>query len=118
LLILAAHFLRSAQFVATAICVMLTFIVFAYKPYAARLAQIALLIGTLEWIATAFALSAERSAIGAPALRMQIILVSVGAVCFLSIFVFYTRTLRERFGLGRSAEIPQADDVPESPVSV
>jgi hypothetical protein len=110
LLVLAAHFLRSAHFIAAAICIMLTFIVFVYKPYAARLAQIALLIGTFEWIATTLALSAERSAVGAPALRMQIILGSVASVCFLSIFVFYSRTLRERFGLGRRPDVQESPD--------
>ena len=80
-----------------------------FKPIAARLVQIALFLGTIEWISTALALGAQRSAAGAPATRMLIILLSVAAVCLLSIFVFYSRTLKERFGLDKS-EPEETDD--------
>jgi len=98
MLVLAAHFFRATQPIPTAIYVFLMFFLFMYRPINARLVQLALLMGTIEWISTAIALSAQRAAMGEPATRMLIILGSVAAVCFLSIFLFYTPTLKERFG--------------------
>ena len=97
LLTLAAHFLRAGQLMPTAICIFLLFFLFMYTPLSARLVQLALVLGTIEWISTAVAFSAQRAAIGEPAGRMQAILGSVAAVSFLSIFVFYSSILKRRF---------------------
>jgi hypothetical protein len=115
MLVLAAHFLRAIQPIPTAIYVFLMFFLFMFKPINARLVQLALLMGTIEWISTAIALSAQRAAMGAPATRMLIILGSVAAVTFLSIFLFYTPTLKARFGLaaekeGTNPEAPEPEN--------
>ena len=115
LLILAAHFVRSGSLIATAICVFLMFGLFMFKAPSARLVQIALFMGTIEWISTAVALAAQRSAMGTESTRMLVILLSVAAVCFLSIFVFFTRTLKERFELDKEGTIKDDDPEVERP---
>lgn len=115
LLILAAHFVRSGSLIATAICVFLMFGLFTFKAPSARLVQIALFMGTIEWISTAVALAAQRSAMGTDSTRMLVILLSVAAVCFLSIFVFFTRTLKERFELDKDTTVNDDDPEVERP---
>ncbi len=112
LLVLGAHFVRSGPLLPAAVCIFLIAGLFFRNPIAARLAQLALFLGTIEWILTASSLAMYRSMAGVPSTRMVIILGSVAAFTFMSIFVFYTKTLKERYGI--STEKKSSDRGPTS----
>lgn len=112
LLVLGAHFVRSGPLLLTAFCFLLIAGLFFRKPITARLVQLALFLGTIEWILTASNLAAYRSMAGEPSTRMVIILGSVAALTFLCIFVFTTKTMKERYGL--SVRNQSSDPVPTS----
>ena len=112
ILVLGAHFVRSGPLLLTVFCIFLIAGLFYRKPVTARLVQLALFLGPIEWILTASSLAAYRSTAGEPSTRMVIILGSVAAFTFLCIFVFNTKTMKERYGL--SAEKHSSDPVPTS----
>jgi len=112
LLVLGAHFVRSGPLLLTAFCFFLIAGLFYRKPVTARVVQLALFLGTIEWILTASSLAAYRSMAGEPSTRMVIILGSVAAFTFLSAFVFATKTMKERYGL--SVKNQSSDKIPTS----
>ena len=76
---------------------MLTLII--RHPIPARLVQIALFLATVEWISITNKLMAYRMYMGSDYMRMTVILGVVALVAFLSIFVFSSKTLKNRYGL-------------------
>jgi len=98
-LLLAAHFLRAENMIATAASVLIVSLLFVRRPWAARVLQAALLLGSLEWLLSIIGLVRTRIGLGEPYLRAALIL---GAVCLLTAIaslVFETRRLRARYGL-------------------
>ena len=98
-LLLAAHFLRMGRIGLLIACVAVAAMVFVKKPWAARTAQVALVLGTLEWLRTLTMFTAARRAAGQPYLRLVIILGCVAAFTALTTLVFRSAKVRERFGL-------------------
>jgi hypothetical protein len=98
-LVLAAHFLRSGNVAVVALCLALPLVLLVRRPWAARVVQLALLLGGLEWIRTLVALASHRQAMGEAWIRMAVILGAVGLVTLLSALVFRARALRERYRL-------------------
>jgi hypothetical protein len=98
-LLLVAHFLRMGRIGLLIAYVAVAALLFVKKPWAARTAQIALAIGTLEWLRTIYVATAHRRAAGEPYLRLVLILGAVAAFTALSELVFRNATVRERFGL-------------------
>jgi hypothetical protein len=96
LVLLAAHFYRAGVYVLAAASFALIVLLFVAQPWAARLLRGVLLLGTIEWLRTAWVLAAHRAAIGQPSLRMLAILGSVAAV------TAFSAVLAGR--LGRDAE--------------
>lgn len=97
LLLLAAHFYRSTNHLLATLCVCLTFLTLVRRPIAARLLQIMLFIGAIEWLRSAIFLVKERAAMGESFARLALIL---GAVCLftaLSAIIFQTKALKTRF---------------------
>ncbi len=79
------------------ICVSLVCLTMVRRPWAARVLQFALLLGSVEWLRAAIFLVNQREVMGQPFVRLAVIL---GAVCLfttLSSFVFQTKTLKSRF---------------------
>ena len=68
-LLLAAHFLRAEHMVAAAARVLIVSLLFVRRPWAARLLQAALLLGSLEWLLSIIALVRTRTGMGEPYLR-------------------------------------------------
>jgi len=58
------------------------------RPWVARLVQVALILGALEWIRTLYELVQVRVAIGQPVTRMTVILGVVVVVTFCSSLLF------------------------------
>jgi hypothetical protein len=78
------------------------------RPWMARLVQVVLLVGGLEWIRTLFMNIATRSDLGEPWMRMAVILGAVTLFTWGSLLVFRSPALRARYGLEEQA--PAADE--------
>lgn len=101
-LVLAAHFLRAGILPFVLAAVSLILFMFVRRTWAARLIQLGLALGTVEWIRTLIVLVVVRRQTGEPFTRLAIILGAVAAVTAASALVFRTHTLRDYFRLGRT----------------
>jgi hypothetical protein len=84
-LLLGAHFMREGALVLTAACGVLALAAAWRERRVARLVQLALLLGTLEWLWTAYVLMQQRVAMGRPWGRMVLILAIVALLTAASI---------------------------------
>lgn len=80
LLLLGAHFLRTDETLAVALCAGVLALLAVPQRWAVRVVQAALLLGTAEWLWTLLLLVQQRSALGRPWLRMALILGAVAAL--------------------------------------
>jgi hypothetical protein len=80
LLLLGAHFFRAGLMPLTALCAMLVALLFVRARWAVRSLQVALALGTLEWVRTAWVFAAARAAQGEPYGRLLAILGTVAAL--------------------------------------
>ena len=101
LLVLAAHFLRYGQELGVIASLLLIGLLFVQRAWAARLIQVALGLGAIEWARTLFELVQVRVALGAPVVRMVLILGIVIAVTAVSAVLFQTSTLKRIYGMSR-----------------
>jgi hypothetical protein len=98
--VLAAHFLRAGRFGLTTICLLFPAILLIPHKVSARVVQIALVLGSLEWMRTLVVLASHRQAMGEAWTRMAIILGFVAAFTAASALAFRMKGLRERYELG------------------
>ena len=84
LVILAAHFSRAGADLVAGLVLVVPFLLFVRKPWAAWVLRIALLLGGLEWLRTLVRLVGERRAIGEDWIRLAVILCAVVLVTFLA----------------------------------
>ena len=96
-LVLGAHFLRAGQWGGVAAALALLALLAVPRPWAARAAQAALLLGAAEWLRTLVRLVAERREEHVPYTRLAVILGAVAASTAASALVFESRRLRARF---------------------
>jgi hypothetical protein len=104
-LVLAAHFLRAGNLILVIICLGALLILLIRESWAARLVQVLLLLGSLEWIRTMMGLMAERKSLGQPWIRMAAILTGVALFTAASALSLQGKRMRERYprpGPGRS----------------
>ncbi|HSG97108.1 MAG TPA: hypothetical protein VLA11_03885 [Woeseiaceae bacterium] len=99
LVVLGAHFLRDGFDVGVAVCVVLIGLLFVRRVWAARIIQLALVLGAFEWVLTLYTLAQVRAAHGMPATRLVIILAAVAVVTLLSTFLFQTSALKNIYKL-------------------
>jgi len=100
-LLLGAHFIRSGSILLAVPALLFPFLLFIRRAWAARLVQLILAFGLIEWVITLLHLVAERCVDGQPWIRLTIILGSVAAFTGGSALLFsFSRTLRRRYGLG------------------
>jgi hypothetical protein len=100
LLLLAAHYYRAGLWPLAAVVVLLNAVLLVARPWAARLVQIALLLGAFEWLRALAGFVAERIAAGQPYLRLIAILAAVALFTASAALVFRSYRLRVRYGLG------------------
>lgn len=98
-LILSAHFSRQDFPILSILCLLIPLILFIKRAWVAKLIQIVLIIGSIEWIRILFVYANERQAIGAPYIRLVIILGIVALFTGLSALVFRNQSLKERYQL-------------------
>ena len=96
LLLLAAHFFRAGN-PAMWIVLLLLVLFLVRRRWAARVLQVSLLIGAVEWSRTALALIAARSETGQPFLRLALILGAVALVTALCSLIFQTTRMKTWF---------------------
>ena len=94
LLILGAHFLRYGNEVGVALSVAPIALLFVRRPWAARVVQVVLALGAIEWATTLVGLVQMRLAQGQPATRMAIILGVVVVVTAAAALLFETQTMK------------------------
>ena len=103
-LLLAAHFFRAGMYPLFAASLAFPFVLLVQRRWAARLVQVALVLGALEWVRITLMLIMIRQDDGRPWMRMAIILGSVAALTAASGLVFRLGPLKKRYKLG-DAEI-------------
>lgn len=96
-LILGAHFFRAGLFPLAAISLILPLLLFIRQNWIARLSQVFLVIGALEWIRTLLSLVEMRQAMGMPWIRLAVIIGIVSLITGLSALVFQSKGLKERY---------------------
>ena len=101
LVVLGAHFLRFGSYIGVFAALLLIALLFLRRPWVARLMQIVLVLGALEWLRTAYELGHMRALQGEPYGRMLVILGAVAAVALCSALLFQTKTLKDMYRLGR-----------------
>lgn len=83
-LLLAAHFYRSGHLILVAVAVALPLVLLLRFDWVIPAVQVALFVAAAEWVRTAVAIAGVREAMGTPATRMLVILLSVAALTALS----------------------------------
>ena len=98
ILVLGAHFLRFGNWLGVYAAPLLIALLFLRRPWVARLMQLVLVLGTLEWLRTMYELANIRALHGEPYGRMLVILGVVAAVTFCSALLFESKALRQIYG--------------------
>ncbi len=101
LVILGAHFMRYGNSIGVLGALVLVALLFVHRPWVARLMQVVLILGALEWVRTLYELVEMRVAHGQPFIRMGVILGIVVAVTLCSALLFQAPVLKRIYGLGR-----------------
>ena len=96
-LVLSAHFLRGGSFLVVLVCLAALFFLLVRERWVARLMQVLLLLGALEWVRTMLALVAERRSLSEPWTRMAVILSGVALFTAASALVFQVAHLKARY---------------------
>jgi len=99
LVVLAAHFSRHDVPILPWVFLALPLLLFVRRRWVARLLQVTLIGGALEWVRTTVVLTGQRMDAGEPWARMAVILIVVTLVTAGSALLFETRRLR-RFTSG------------------
>ena len=98
-LVLAAHFLFHGNSLLLLVSLAMIALLFVRRAWAARIIQVYLLLGSIEWIRTLIFRILERKTLGEPYIRFGFILGTVALVTAGSALMFRTARLRERFRL-------------------
>jgi hypothetical protein len=99
LVILGAHFMRYGNSIGVVGALALIALLIVRRPWVARLMQVVLVLGALEWVRTLYELAQVRAALGQPFTRMTIILGVVAAVTFCSALLFQSPALKKIYRL-------------------
>jgi len=97
LLLLAAHFFRAGLVPFAGFSAALIVLLFVRAPWSARVLQVALAVGTLEWLRTAWVFAAARAAADQPYARLLVIIGAVAALTALAAWTIGHRTGRRHF---------------------
>ena len=94
LVVLGAHFMRYGNDVGMVLSVAPIALLFVRQPWAARVVQVVLVFGAVEWTTTLVGLVQMRMAQGLPATRLAIILGTVIVVTLAAALLFETRAMK------------------------
>jgi len=99
LLLLGASFFRAGNEIMVVMVAVLLVLLAVPRPWAARIIQVALALGTLRWVWMAWAMANVRIAADVPYLRMVLILGAVAVLTLSATAVFQSRRLRRYYRL-------------------
>jgi len=99
LLILSAHFSRAGFPFISVIFLVLPLLLLIKLSWVARLIQIVLIFGSVEWIRSLVYYVNQRQELGEPYIRLVLILGIVAILTGLSALVFRNKALKERYKL-------------------
>lgn len=105
LVMLGAHFMRYGNSIGVIGALALIALLFVRRPWVARLTQVVLVLGALEWVRTLYELVQERAVYGQPLVRMSVILGVVAAVSFCSALLFQSSTFKRIYRPDRPERI-------------
>lgn len=97
--LLAAHFLRHGSSGLALLCLVMPALLLIRHRYAALAYQVFLLFGGIIWLVTGWELVRERLLLGAPWVRLAMIMAVVAGLNFAALLLFRIRSLRERYRL-------------------
>jgi hypothetical protein len=95
--LLAASFLRAGDTLMVIACAALALLLTVPRPWAARIAQLALALAAARWLWLTWALAEMRAGAGVPYLRMVAILGAVALFTLLAALVFESARLRRYY---------------------
>jgi len=98
-LLLAAHLSRADLNLIAIPTLLIPFLLFIKKAWVARVFQVALILGSAEWIRVMFEYIDIRSHTGENSTRLVIILVSLALFTLFSAFLFQTKTMKQIYQL-------------------
>lgn len=98
-LLLGAHFIRFGFYPVTILCISFPLLLFIKNKWVARIIQLFLVLGAIEWLRTLYIYAIEREAIGESWTRLAVILGSVALFTGLSSLVFLFKSLKNRYHL-------------------
>ena len=102
-LLLGAHFLRAGMTIVAVLIVLFPIVLLVKQPWVARLAQLVLVLGGIEWIRTLLIFVSARRELGQPWTRLALILGTVALFTIGSGLLFsLSGALRKRYGLDAS----------------
>lgn len=101
LLLTAASFLRAGETLLIIACGLLLLLLAVPQPWAARAAQLALVLAAARWLWLTWTLAASRAAAGVPFVRMVAILALVALLTLLATLVFRSDVVRRYYRLER-----------------
>jgi hypothetical protein len=104
LIILGAHFMRYENLIGVSGSIGLIALLFVRRPWVARLMQVILVIGALEWVRTLYELVQVRVATGQPVTRMAVILGVVALLTFCSALLFQSSVLKRVYRITAANE--------------
>jgi hypothetical protein len=97
LLLLGAHFFRAGSVIFTAVCALLPLLLVVRRRIALRIVQYGLAAGVLVWLHTAAELTLMRIQLGAPWMRMLLILSAVALFTGLCVWLLNNNKVKQRF---------------------
>ena len=97
MLLLAAHFFRDGNVTLASGCALLPFLLLVKRRFALRVVQCGLAAGVAIWIHTATVLTRMRVQLGAPWLRMLLILAAVSLFTGLCVWLLNAEAVKRRF---------------------
>jgi len=98
LVVLAAHFSRHDVPVLPWVFLALPLLLLLRRRWVPKLIQIVLMVGSFEWLRTTVVLVGQRMDVGAPWLRMALILIVVALVAVGSALLLRAERVRQRYG--------------------
>ena len=108
LLLLGAHFFRGGNVILAAVCGLLPFLLVVRRRIALRIVQFALAAGVPIWVHTIMVLTWMRMEMGAPWLRMLLILSSVALFTGLCVWLLNAKAVKRYFpkhGVGKTTDV-------------
>jgi hypothetical protein len=103
ILLLTVHFFRGNNLPAVIIFFLLLLVLFVQRPGAARIVQVGLLLGSIEWVRTTISLVCARIDMGEPFIRLAFILGGVSLLTACSAIVFQTPKIKTYFKINKSS---------------